>query len=388
MNREKEWTILIYANGNNDLEPEMHQAVENIKKASEHPTVNVVIELGRAEKTLVRLLRKTLPPEAGDTWHGVRRYLAEEKQLTLLKNRGNRNMASPENLREFIKWGLKTYPAKRYMLIAGGHGYQFVGSMTDYTKEQPYIMGIPEMVKAIDMAGSAVKRKIDILLLDICYFNFVEVIYELGKNQHHTVQNALTYVFGGPIAGLSYNKIIDVLQQNSLANTKAVLQRLIDSMSCDLVAFSIDHALLSKIKAKFHELALAIDKSELPFDGATKLPEDLSRMLFSLVLHYKKILNPSEALIAVAKRPSRNPDLIARYYRLSFAQQNHWTYLLSKKTFAADALVPKTSLNPLTLTPKEIYAFIAMMNPEIEEARKDTMLEELLRQRNWEIKNS
>jgi hypothetical protein len=384
MTVEKEWTILIYANGNNDLEPEIHQSVENIKKAADHPAVNVVIELGRAPKTLVKLLRNTLPPKSDDTWHGVRRYLADQNRLILLKNLKARNMASPECLLDFIKWGIRAYPAKRYMLIVGGHGYQFVGTMTDYTQNKPYIMGLPEMVKAIDMAGSAVKRKIDVVLLDICYFNFIEVMYELGKNQSHTVQSALTYVFKGPIAGLPYHKIIDVLQEMSTCDTATMIRTIINDLSYDLAAFSIDHELLNKIKERFNQFALELEHSVLPFDGSTKLPDDLSLMLFSLVLHFKKILNPGEALIAVAKKPSQNKDLIARYYRLGFAQHNHWTHLLSSKTFAADtAITEKLSLGPLALSRQDVYAFISLMNPEVSFELREQMLAELYRYKNW-----
>jgi hypothetical protein len=383
MNTEKEWTILIYANGNNDLEPEMYQAIENIKKAADHPAVNVVIELGRADELLVNLLRKTRPPKPDDNWHGVRRYLARQNQLILLNQLGKINMAHPHSLMEFIKWGIRTFPAKRYMLILGGHGYQFVGTMTDYTQERPYIMGIPEMVKAIDLAGSAVKQKIDVLLLDTCYFNFIEVMYELGKNEHHTVQNALTYVFKGPIAGLPYNKIIDLAQEKQLSDTHTVVKELIDILPSDLVSFTIDHERLKAIKEQFNQFALTLDRSEEPFNGTTNLPYDLSAMLFSLVIHFKKVLQPHEALIAVAKKPSRSPDLISRYYRLSFAQHNRWTYLLSNKTFAADTAQEKSSLVPLTLSRQDIYAFISLMNPEVSFDCRDKMLEELFRQKKW-----
>ena len=73
-------------------------------------------------------------------------------------------MANPKKLYDFISWGMQLYPANKYMLILGGHGYQFVGMMTDYSQKAAYIMGIPEMARAINMAANEAGRKIDALV--------------------------------------------------------------------------------------------------------------------------------------------------------------------------------------------------------------------------------
>ncbi|MCE5285131.1 MAG: clostripain-related cysteine peptidase [Pelosinus sp.] len=382
---EKDWTILIYANGNNELEPEMWQAIENAKTAGSHPAVNVVIEIGRADYKLVKLVRQTSHPKTQENWRGVRRYLAIPNKLYWLAQLKEMNMAHPERLYEFIKWGIEAYPAKRYMLILGGHGYQFVGAMTDYTQKVPYIMGIPEMVEAINAAGNATGRKIDLLMLDICYFNFIEVIYELGKDEHHAVQNALTYVYNGPIEGLPYDKITKVLQKNSHINDiNVVIRDLIDNLSYDLVAFYINHQLLKEIKEQFNEIALEITASGTIFDGTIKLPDSISINLFSLVIHFKKVVKNNKSLIAVAKKPTSDLKLISRYYRLGFAQHNYWTYLLSNKTIAVDTVMePKKNLRPLKLCQEEVYAFISIMNPELSKERKKKILKELFIQRKW-----
>ena len=70
----KDWTILIYANGNNDLEPEMWHAVSNVTKVQSNPDINVVIQIGRADEKIVKLIRKNNLPKTNDNWNGVRRY--------------------------------------------------------------------------------------------------------------------------------------------------------------------------------------------------------------------------------------------------------------------------------------------------------------------------
>lgn len=388
----KDWTLLIYANGNNDLEPEMWQSVLNLVNVESISDINVVIQVGRADQRLVKLLRKnSFYRNDDDSWTGVRRYLLEDNQLKLVGNLKKLNMADPKKLYDFIKWGMKAYPAKRYMLILGGHGYQFVGSMTDYTQKAPYIMGIPEMAEAINRGAKELGEKIDILVLDICYFNFIEVFYELGKDEDHPVVNVITYIFNGPIQGLPYGEIIDFLQRDSSNNdTKSFTKKLVETLPYDLVAIDINHELLKQIKQQFNELALACCEKDEDMDLSAILSSDdiirgnISTQIFSLVMQYKKISLNNNPLVAAAAQTTSNHELISRYFRLSFAKQNYWTYLLSNKSFNVNSAVEgNIKLQPLKLKPWEVKVFIAIMNPGMQKEQINEILEELYRQRKW-----
>jgi hypothetical protein len=390
--KDKEWTILVYANGNNDLEPEMWQAVLNITKVELNPVINVVIQIGRADKKLVKLLRKNYQQQNNENWNGVRRYSFEQNQLKLVKKLNRINMADPKTLFEFINWGMQTYPAKRYMLLVGGHGYQFVGSMPDYTQKNPYIMGIPEMVEAINKGANESGGKIDILVLDICYFNFVEVIYELGKDETHTVQNAITYIYTGPIEGLPYDKIIDHLQNKyCYEENRTVITGLVDKLPYDLVGLEINHQKLIQIKQRFNELAINycsrnkdVGKTDLT---SILIPENsIVANILSLIIKYKRVSQTNNALIAIATKATGNLELILRYNKLSFAQQNMWTHLLSNKSFDVDTVIERSSnLLPVKLKPKEVRAFISIINPELVKEELNKILIDLYSQRKWKF---
>ena len=298
-------------------------------------------------------------------------------------------MADSRQLYEFIKWGIQASPAKQYMLILGGHGYQFVGTMTDYTQEAPYIMGIPEMTEAINKAANEAGKKIDILVLDTCYFNFIEAIYELGKNENHAVQNVITYIFKGSVQGLPYNEVIELLQSNSCnSDTLAVIRQLVHRFPYDLVAFSINHQILKHIKCKINELALnngdgGSDLSAI-LHSEGKLTSDINKNILQLVIHFKRISESREGIVAIANVPTSDLAIISRYYRLDFAQNNLWTYLLSNKGFDVKTVIEqKSCLLPLELKPTEVYEFISIMNPELQEEQKKEILKELYIQRKW-----
>ena len=67
------------------------------------------------------------------------------------------------------------------MLILGGHGGSFIAAMSDLSQNKPYMMGIFELCKVINIISKDTGVKIDILTLDICYMNLLEIMYELGK---------------------------------------------------------------------------------------------------------------------------------------------------------------------------------------------------------------
>lgn len=72
-NTKKNWTILIYANGNNELEPEMYQTMTQAEKIGSSEEINVVMQLGRAPRELARILRpRESIPNCYHHWTGVR----------------------------------------------------------------------------------------------------------------------------------------------------------------------------------------------------------------------------------------------------------------------------------------------------------------------------
>lgn len=392
--KEKDWTILIYANGNNELEPEMHQAMLNAEKVGSNHDVNVVIQLGRAKYELVKIIRQDATPKADGSWSGVRRYFVAKGSSTLVGNLKRANMANPKQLYDFIRWGMRFYPANKYMLILGGHGYQFVGMMTDYSQKAPYIMGIPEMVRAINMAANEMDRKIDALVLDTCYFNSIEVIYELGRDENHSVRSAITHIKNGAIEGLPYDKIIELVRSNSdVEDVALVIREIIDNLSYDLVAYEINHQKLKQIKQLFNDAASAylsrnIDNGNAPFKRVSEGPNNISQTVgfnpMSLIIHFKRVSQSKSDLVIVANKATDNLELFTRYYRLGFAQGNCWTRLLSNKHVAVNmAVEQKNNLPPLKMRPEEVYAYISIMNPGLGELRKKEILKELYKYKNW-----
>lgn len=396
---QKDWTILIYANGNNELQPEIWRVKTDAERIGSSENVNVVMQISREKNELISILRpyESLP-QVGVKWIGARRYFVTKDKSNLIMDLGRINMANPMTLYDFIKWGISCYPAKHYLLILGGHGYQFVGAMTDYSQSVPYIMGIPGLCEAIQLASCELGRKIDLLVLDVCYFNMIESVYEFGKDENHAVQSIITYIGGGPLQGLSYDKLIRAVQCNSyLADLPSLIRRIVDSLDFDLVAVEINHNKLKYIKklycdladcylaskgdktAKLHELFLL-----KPEDEWYTLASSINYAVLSLILCHKSITDSKSALLNCATLPTDNLEKIIRYSKLSFAQDNNWTYLLSNKAIQPClSVTSEVELSSLVLSAQEVFNYICIMNPSLSKEGIQVIFEKLLQYKKW-----
>ena len=174
---KKKWTVMMYLNGNNELGIEMENTFKEVCKIK-NSEVNIVIQLSKAPIEIVNLIRQD-KSRYKDEWVGARRYAITNGDLNLIEEYSNINMADYKNLYKFCQWAVKYYPADRYMLVISGHGF-IVASLSDLCGDKPYIMGMYEMCFSINSLKQDLNIDIDILSLDICNMNTVELIYELG----------------------------------------------------------------------------------------------------------------------------------------------------------------------------------------------------------------
>lgn len=210
----KNLTVLVYANGNNDLEPEIYNGFNKIKEESIFDNINIIIQIARAPKELVKMLRYKTKYQSIDQWNGVRRYKIINKKANLIEKLGNINMADPNTLDDFIIWGITNFPSENIVLILSGHGAGFIGTMTDFTHDYPYIMSTKGLIHALCSCQQKTGRRLDSVVLDSCYMNMVEVWHELALTKNQPVKNLLAPLTNIPLEGLPCHLIIKYLQKN------------------------------------------------------------------------------------------------------------------------------------------------------------------------------
>lgn len=121
----REWTILIYMNGKNNLEPFAIEDFAEIAAVGSTSKVSFVVQMGRP---LVRADDQAAYTDVFDGWSGARRFLVTKDQTPATGQQveivgdGEVDMGAPETLEAFLKWGKAKYPAKRYAVVIWNHG--------------------------------------------------------------------------------------------------------------------------------------------------------------------------------------------------------------------------------------------------------------------------
>jgi len=375
-------TVFCYFNGNNELEPEIHRSLIKINKLNLNNNIKVILQISRAEKELIKIIRKNknleIPGEKN--WSGVRRYLLTNDGLELLEKCGNINMADPQNLTRYLQWGTENFLSENNILIMGGHSIKYIGSMIDYSQDSPYFMSLQEMCKAI---GKVSQLKINLLILDICYMNTLELIYELASQEN--INYMLTYIDKGPLSGLPYNKVIKLIKKIcKLGNIEVIINKIIDNLDKNLIAFKLNFHRLKKVKQIFNQKAdqlIAKEKNEnLKKQEIRKVYKkmitELSPSIFSDKKHgtYKKLIN------FIDFNPLQIP--YGKYsFKFSFYRFNQWPDLLIRGINERKMMNIKPS--PIKISPKVLFKLLSAVNPVLDTKEVKNILLELYRFKNW-----
>jgi hypothetical protein len=114
-----EWTVLVFMNGDNNLEEFALADFGEMAKVGSSDKVNVVVQFDRIPGFAVT------EPEEKD-WTQTLRFLIKKDMEPLEENAvediGEANMGDGKVLAGFVEWGRQKYPAKRYMLVIWDHG--------------------------------------------------------------------------------------------------------------------------------------------------------------------------------------------------------------------------------------------------------------------------
>ena len=184
----KEWTVMVYVNGKNDLEAAGLYNVNKMEMAGSNESLNIVTELGRMSG------QQNDVTVDGD-WTGSRRFYitrdSDENRINskVIQSFGQVDMGDWRHLVDFAKWGMKNYPARHYALIIWNHGSGWVTSKGgDINKGISYDFETKNHISTPEL-GAAMKEigKVDILAYDACLMQMAELLYEVKDYADYVV---------------------------------------------------------------------------------------------------------------------------------------------------------------------------------------------------------
>lgn len=181
---EKEWTIIGYFNGNNNLDHTQAGTsyiigdVQEMEHAGGTANVNSIVMLsslktgGNANYYKIEHSENQLPDEVNST---------------MLEDMGSKDMSDPQTLIDFIKYAKDNYPAKRYMLILNSHGGGWYGVSPDEANGSGDMMSLPELREAMETGPH-----FDVVVFHACLMSMTEVAYEIKDLADYMVSSEIS----------------------------------------------------------------------------------------------------------------------------------------------------------------------------------------------------
>ncbi|MBA7532108.1 hypothetical protein ES705_24334 [subsurface metagenome] len=166
-------------------------------------------------------------------------------------------MSDPAVLTDFVNWAATNYSAEHYLLVLSDHGAGwreedeiFKGIIWDDTTGGWEHIDIPELAQCLENANI----NIDILALDACNMQMIEVAYELGAEMTSPPNYLIASENTGWTGGLPYDELAGDLVSNpnmeQLAICEMIVNGYIDNLSthalpATISAFQFNNEFLS-----------------------------------------------------------------------------------------------------------------------------------------------
>lgn len=182
---QKEWTLLVFLNGNNSLDSFGDLDINEMEKVGSSKDVNVVVQwASRSGKFTKRMLVKKD---------------ADELKVTspIISQSGPVDMGDWKKLVEFVEWGVKNYPAKRYFIDVWNHGSGWHLQNGQWLKKTSGGIGAldisfddntgnkittEQLGVAMSASAKIIGHKVDLYGSDACLMAMVEVAGEMADS--------------------------------------------------------------------------------------------------------------------------------------------------------------------------------------------------------------
>jgi hypothetical protein len=189
-NTEKEWTLLVFLNGNNNLDRFGKINMLQMEKVGSTADINVVVQWASISRRGVQRYYVTKSTNPNDT------------TSPSIQDLGQVDMGDWKNLVAFVEWGVKNFPAKHYFVDVWDHGSgwhaiqnrlkaldsrvnmnpgfsPFDISWDDHTGHS---ISTQQLGEAMAQAKQIIGHKVDLYGSDACLMAMAEVANEMSDS--------------------------------------------------------------------------------------------------------------------------------------------------------------------------------------------------------------
>ncbi|MDD2890432.1 MAG: clostripain-related cysteine peptidase [bacterium] len=244
---DKKWTILVFINGDNDLESFAIEDINEMEEGIDTSKYTVVVEVDRIPGY----------DSSNGNWTTTRRYLITPDNNTdniirseLKADLGEVNMGNQTAIVDFVRWSVQNYPADNYALVIWNHGNGWYkgskrsplkGISSDETDGDYIGVANGEYALTMDSVKNIMEKRLELLANDACCMGMQEVAYEIQNYADYVVFSEYTV----PAEGYPYDEILKWLNDNYSATPEELANIMVDKYIASYSAG--DHVTLSSI---------------------------------------------------------------------------------------------------------------------------------------------
>lgn len=279
---EKPWTVLVYLNGDNNLDEETAVVFNKLEASADNPNVNIVVLWDRSTNTGGLW-------DSGTSWYHVQYdtnpyELAQYVENINMWDKEEQNLGDDYFLYTFVNWARSSFPADHYLLMITDHGGGWSPELPDGLPRrggwalggtglswddtglngEPDFLSTHETGEALRVLSDDGENPFDIVFYDACLMGMLEEVYEVRNYTNYLIASEnvawATFPYDYYI-----NAITHSIQPSELAIQIAngYIQSLPPSYAGTVSVYDLDQA--SNIAAQTNALANAmIQEQENP----------------------------------------------------------------------------------------------------------------------------
>lgn len=197
----KEWTVMVYMAGNNNLSEDMVTTLQSLK---------VVGDKNDCKINILARFNSSYPPVPT----GYYEFSARNADKTLFECKLKDEQVyeqSHGSISDFVSWAKKNYAAKQYILILSGHGDGFQGKTLLYDNV-PFGSNTPgKLREELEKCTRSLGEQFAVLGFDSCAMNMLELCYEFKDSAKYLISSQGLV----PMSGYSYERPLEWLLENN-----------------------------------------------------------------------------------------------------------------------------------------------------------------------------
>ncbi len=215
----KKWTIMAFINADNNLDSFGIEDIQEMERAGISKEVNMIVEIDRYKNPArIYSVNERETSDSADDWD-----LRSKK----LEDLGEVDMGDFKELVRFVNWSVNKYPAENYMVIVWNHGggwklknnrVPFKG--ISYDDESGNHISTKDLGAAMEAIHGILGKPLDILGMDACLMQMMEVAYEVRESVKYICASEETE----PGDGWPYDLLLAPLYKNPSMGSEALVK--------------------------------------------------------------------------------------------------------------------------------------------------------------------